>query len=103
MFGALAEFERDLIRERTRAGLEATRARGRFGGRPLKMTLKRVKMALDLLDKHNYSPADVCKEFKIHRTTLYRNLEKHKDENKASIKAAREKKIEKSLKRKLEK
>lgn len=68
VFGALAEFERDLIRERTRAGLEAARARGREGGRPPKMTPKKIQMALDLLDKHNYSPAEVCREFKIHRT-----------------------------------
>lgn len=103
IFGALAEFERDLIRERTRAGLEAARARGREGGRPPKMTPKKIQMAMDLMDKSNYTPAEVCREFKIHRTTLYRNLAKHTEENKASIKAARQKKLNEKLNDKLEK
>lgn len=54
-------------------------------------------MALDLMDKNNYTPAEVCKEFKINRSTLYRNLAKYKDENKASIKVVKEKKLEEKL------
>ena len=54
-------------------------------------------MALDLIDRHNYTPAEVCREFKIHRTTLYRNLVKYKELNKVSIKAEREKLLEEKL------
>ena len=53
VFGALAEFERELIRERTRAGLTAARARGRTGGRPKKMSAKQVLMARKLLSDSN--------------------------------------------------
>jgi DNA invertase Pin-like site-specific DNA recombinase len=54
IFGALAEFERDIIRERTQAGLTAARARGRLGGRPKALTPKRARHALTLYnDKHN--------------------------------------------------
>ncbi|NJD02077.1 MAG: recombinase family protein [Ruminiclostridium sp.] len=59
VFGALAEFERDLIRERTGTGLEAARTRGREGGRPPKMILNKIQMALDLMDKSNLTSADV--------------------------------------------
>ena len=79
IFGALAEFERDIIRERTKAGLVAARARGRNGGRKPKMDDKKVAMALDLLDKEKHSVQEVCKVFKISKATLYRYLEKAKE------------------------
>lgn len=75
VFGALAEFERDLIRERTKAGLEAARARGRRGGRPRASALdtdKKVAMAQALYnDKHN-SIADICRTLRVSPATLYR-------------------------------
>ncbi len=75
IFGALAEFERNLIRERTIAGLEAARARGRLGGRPeLESTSSKVAMAKKLyIDKTN-GVSDICKTLHISRATLYRYL-----------------------------
>ena len=75
VFGALAEFERDLIRERTHAGLAAARARGRQGGRPALLDEKRRQMALSLHSDPNVSIADICKTLKVSRTTLYRALQ----------------------------
>jgi DNA invertase Pin-like site-specific DNA recombinase len=74
VFGALAEFERDLIRERTQAGLTAARARGRRGGRPRSMNQKQVTMASTLLKDPHTTIADVCKTLQISRATLYRYL-----------------------------
>lgn len=74
VFGALAEFERDLIQERTRAGLIAARARGRKGGRRRAMDDKKVAMAVSLLKNPETSVADVCKTLKVSRATLYRYL-----------------------------
>jgi DNA invertase Pin-like site-specific DNA recombinase len=70
VFGALAEFERDLIRERTQAGLLAARARGRFGGRPRAASLntpKKVAMAQALFNDRNNAIADICKTLRISR------------------------------------
>ncbi|MBI1743620.1 recombinase family protein [Candidatus Acetothermia bacterium] len=72
VFGALAEFERDLIREHTHAGLTAAHARVRRGGRPRSMTEKQVAMALRK-DPHT-TIADVCKTLQVSRATLYRYL-----------------------------
>ena len=75
MFGALAEFERDIIRERTLAGLQAARARGRKGGRPKAKTLdtpKKVAIAQALYDDKNNTIDDICKTLNISRATLYR-------------------------------
>ncbi len=73
VFGALAEFERDLIRERTRAGLAAARARGRRGGRPKKLgTPTRVALAQALYDDRTHSVAEICRTLGISRATLYR-------------------------------
>src|ERR687885_586712 len=72
IFGALAEFERELIRERAKAGLLAARARGRRGGRPKTLKDKKVAMAQALYnDKHN-PIAEICKTLNISRATLYR-------------------------------
>src|SRR5438445_6735454 len=65
IFGALAEFERDIIRERTNAGLEAARARGRLGGRPKALTDKKQAMAQALYNDKSNSIADICKTLNI--------------------------------------
>ncbi len=72
VFGALAEFERDLIRERTQARLIAARARGRQGGRPRALDARKVQIAQSLYhDKSNAIP-DICRTLQISRATLYR-------------------------------
>jgi DNA invertase Pin-like site-specific DNA recombinase len=74
IFGALAEFERDLIKERTNAGLQAARERGRNGGRPKALTQKKLAMARALYaDKHN-TIAEICNTLNISKTSLYRYL-----------------------------
>src|SRR5215467_5465565 len=75
IFGALAEFERNLIKERTMAGLSAARARGRTGGRPpLEPSSSKVAAAKKLYrDKSNSIP-EICKMLHISRATLYRYL-----------------------------
>jgi DNA invertase Pin-like site-specific DNA recombinase len=76
IFGALAEFERELIRERTRAGLAAARARGRQGGRPRKIGSERqIKMAQSLYNEGTHSINDICRMLGISRATLYRVVE----------------------------
>ena len=74
IFGALAEFERDVIRDRTMAGLAAARARGRVGGRPKIMTDKKVRLAKTLLADHTNTIDDVCETLGVSRATLYRYL-----------------------------
>lgn len=76
VFGALAEFERELIRERTQAGLRAARARGRNGGRPPKMDARKITIARTLLDNPKAKVTDVCETLHVSRATLYRHLEK---------------------------
>ena len=76
VFAALAEFERDLIRERTRAGLEAARARGKKGGRPPKLDQKKRAQALTLHKDKSNTIADICRTLRIGRSTLYRYLAK---------------------------
>jgi DNA invertase Pin-like site-specific DNA recombinase len=73
IFGALAEFERNLIRERTAAGLIAARARGRKGGRPKVLTCKKLSIAQDLYDKRHPIP-EILQTLKISRATLYRSI-----------------------------
>ncbi|MDN5354289.1 MAG: hypothetical protein PWQ09_1045 [Candidatus Cloacimonadota bacterium] len=75
IFGALAEFEREIIRERTQAGLKAAKARGRKGGRPRKMTKKKIEMAQTLYDADKLSVDEICKELGISRGTLYRYID----------------------------
>lgn len=79
IFASLAEFERDIIRERTQAGLNAARARGRLGGRPKVMDEKKLSMAKTLLKDPNNSIKDVCKTLNVSRATLYRYLKKNKN------------------------
>jgi DNA invertase Pin-like site-specific DNA recombinase len=77
LFGALAEFERNLIRERTQAGLAAARARGRRGGRPSVLgTLdhKKVQQALQWYEEQERSVAEICKLLGIARSTFYHTV-----------------------------
>lgn len=71
VFVALAEFEAELIRERTMAGLAAARARGRMGGRPRKMTPDTLKMAMAAMADPNSNASNVAKSLGITTTTLY--------------------------------
>jgi DNA invertase Pin-like site-specific DNA recombinase len=72
IFGALAEFEREIIRERTKAGLTAARARGKSGGRPKALTDKQVQMLNKLAADRTNSVEEICKTLGISRTTYYR-------------------------------
>ena len=74
IFGALAEFERDLIIERTQAGLKAARARGRLGGRPAALSIKEIKKLRQHYQKRLLSVLEICKLFNISKPTLYRYL-----------------------------
>ncbi|MBN2355255.1 recombinase family protein [candidate division KSB1 bacterium] len=74
LFGALAEFEKDIIRERTKAGLDAARARGRIGGRPKSLDDKKIALAKQLMSNPANNAHDVAKSLGISRATLYRNL-----------------------------
>src|SRR5436190_3310914 len=79
IFGALAEFERDIIRERTQAGLTAARARGRLGGRPRKLAdAKQLELARTLYAGGHTDIATICATLGISRATLYRNLRNHR-------------------------
>ena len=73
-FSALAEFERDIIRERTMAGLRSARARGRVGGRPKAMTDEKLKMVQTLMKSKEHTITEICKMVDVSRSTLYRYL-----------------------------
>ncbi len=73
-FAALAEFERELIVERTVAGLAAARARGRSGGRPFKMTAAKLRLAQAAMGKPETRIAELCAELGVTRQTLYRHV-----------------------------
>lgn len=74
IFAALAEFERELISERTRAGLASARARGRKGGAPYRMTPAKVRLAMAAMGKPETKVAQLCTELGITRQTLYRHV-----------------------------
>ncbi|WP_152053064.1 recombinase family protein [Tautonia marina] len=74
-FAALAEFERELIIERTRAGLAAARARGRNGGRPWTMTPAKLRLAQAAMGKPETVISELCTELGITRQTLYRHVD----------------------------
>jgi len=74
IFGGLAEFERSLIRERTLAGLEAARARGRVGGRPPVMTPEKIKVARRLYDAKELTVEEIARTIGVSRKTVYRHL-----------------------------
>ena len=75
IFASLAEFEREIIRERTQAGLQAARARGRNGGRPKKLTNKQIQMLQHLAADKKHSVKEICQTLGIGRTAFYRYLE----------------------------
>lgn len=77
VFAALAEFERNLIRERTNAGLAAARARGRAGGRKPKLDEKDVKEIRALWRDKSIPVADIARRYGVSRTTLYKHLDGH--------------------------
>ena len=74
LFGALAEFERNLIRERTRAGLSAARARGHKGGRKKRLDPAKQKLALQLYHERKHTVEEICRLMGIGRSTLYNYL-----------------------------
>ena len=74
IFAALAEFERDMIRERTSAGLAAAHKRGVAIGRPRALTPEQILMAEAMTDDPAISTRQVAEQFGIHRSTLYRHL-----------------------------
>jgi len=76
VFGALAEFERELIRERTNAGLASARSRGRMGGRQKAITVKQLRIAQTMLKDPKTAVKDVCETLRVSKTTLYRYLNK---------------------------
>jgi DNA invertase Pin-like site-specific DNA recombinase len=75
VFGALAEFERDLIRERTQAGLAAARARGRVGGRPTVWTEDKLRTARSMRESGEYDVASIAKVLGVSRASVYRALD----------------------------
>ena len=74
MFAAVAEFERNVIQERTAAGLASARARGRVGGRKPKLTAKDAREIKTLLTDPLASVADIAARYKVSRTTLYKSI-----------------------------
>ena len=74
VFGALAEFERNLIRERTQAGLAAARARGRRGGRPKSLDAAKRAIAVNLYDEKKHSVKEICEVMGVSKPTLYKYI-----------------------------
>lgn len=74
IFAALSEFERELISERTVAGLASVRAHGRKGGRPFKMTVAKLRLAMAAMGQPETTVGALCKELGITRQTLYRHV-----------------------------
>ncbi len=74
-FAALAEFERELIVERTKAGLASARGRGRNGGRPFKMTTAKIRLAQAAMGQPGTKIGELCSELGVSRQTLYRHMD----------------------------
>jgi DNA invertase Pin-like site-specific DNA recombinase len=74
LFCSLAQFERDLIRERTQAGLTAARARGKNGGRPKTLSAAQLKMARTLYDAKQMTVSEICEQIGCSRSTFYKNV-----------------------------
>jgi hypothetical protein len=74
IFGALAEFERELARERTMAGLRAARERGQVGGRPRALSEEEIPQVQALMKDKDVRVADICERFGISKPTLYRHV-----------------------------
>lgn len=76
--GAFAELERNLIKERTKAGLDSARARGRTGGRKPSLNKKQIQMMLEIYNARSTPIIEICEQFKISRKTCYRYIDKSK-------------------------
>jgi DNA invertase Pin-like site-specific DNA recombinase len=74
VFAALAEFERDLIRERTSAGLAAARARGRHGGRPSVLTDHKLQVAQEMYASGQYTVSAIATTLGVSRASIYRHV-----------------------------
>ena len=88
IFGALAEFERNLIQERTYAGLAAARARGRTGGRPKALDAKKTALLYRLYDEKKHSIQEICELVGVSKSTLYSYLRER--ETKSAIELSRD-------------
>ena len=93
VFGALAEFECDLIRERTHAGLAAARPRGRRGGRPSVMTAEKLRAARQLYDARQHTIAEIAATLGVSRATVYRSLATAADGSSSSGLAASSRRV----------
>ena len=74
LFGALAEFEKNLINERSKAGLNAARDRGRLGGRPTALDRGQQELAVKLYNERQHTLAQICKMMSISKPTLYKYI-----------------------------
>lgn len=79
MFSALAEFERDLIQERTDAGLKAARARGRLGGRPSLLDNRQIKRMIEMYNEKKNTVGEICKIYEISRPSFYNYLKRQQE------------------------
>src|SRR6202021_1261017 len=80
IFSALAEFERDLIRERTEAGLKAARVRGKMGGRPPLLDNRQITRMIEMYDEQKNTVAEICKIYDISRPSFYNYLNNRRRE-----------------------
>lgn len=78
IFSALAEFERDLIRERTEAGLKAARARGRMGGRPPLLDNRQINRMIEMYNEQKNTVGEICKIYDISRPSFYNYLKQRR-------------------------
>ncbi len=83
IFAALAEFERNLIRERTNAGLAAARARGRLGGRKKSLNAKQRQQAVEMYERKNQTVKQICEMMNITKPTLYAYIREEQTSKKA--------------------
>ena len=83
VFGAVAQFERDLVSERTKAGLAAARARGKRGGRPPKLKPKDVRIIKQILKDKTVTATDIAKRFGVSRATIQRSLKADRESQEA--------------------
>ena len=81
IFSALAEFERELIRERTDAGLKSARARGHMGGRPSLLDKRQIKRMIEMYDSKKNTVGEICKIYEISRPSFYNYLKRQKTDN----------------------
>lgn len=83
VFGAVAQFERDLVSERTKAGLAAARARGKRGGRPAKLKPKDIRIILQIMKDKTITATDIAKRFGVSRATIQRGLRTYRETEEA--------------------